>query len=172
MKKVKIFLIILISLISCEREFDNAVDPRVNLSAPDLSIAQEGEWIYLSWQKSDDITSSLIIERKEGIQDYNPIAILNNTNQQNYIDSTSRTGIAYSYRIKGFSDKNSSEFDSITYIAQFPPPTNVNAENISDVLIQVNWQDNCTFEQGYILERKPEAGTYSEISRLPANTES
>lgn len=48
-------------------------------------------------------------------------------------------------------------------------PTDLKAENISKDQINLNWKDNSTNETGYIIERKTDSGTFTEIGSAATN---
>ncbi|MEA3286956.1 MAG: SUMF1/EgtB/PvdO family nonheme iron enzyme, partial [Candidatus Marinimicrobia bacterium] len=65
---------------------------------------------------------------------------------------------------------NWSTSSSLTTLS-ITPPTSVSALAVTDASITITWNDNCAFEDGYILEEDAGSG-YNEIADLATNTTS
>ena len=167
------FLLIAFFLCTCDekREFNNPVASGVEIPAPEgFQAAQEGEWIKLTWNKNNMITSGWKLERKTGGDTFGEIAHLRDAALLTYTDTTITTDVAYQYRLRGYSDENASLYtEPIVFTSQFSPPTELTATPISDQLMRLTWNDNSIFESGFILERKTGLDAFAEIKNLPAN---
>ena len=163
-----------LSLLTCDekRAFNNPVASALELPAPQgLQAMQDGEWIKLTWSSHNMITGGWRIVRKTETSDFAEIARLADATILTYTDTNMITGTGYQYRLRGYSDENETPYSAaVSFTAQFPEPTELTATPLSYEVMRLNWKDNCTFEEGFILERKSGQETFAEIKRLPANT--
>jgi len=77
-------------------------------------------------------------------------------------------GQSYSYRVAAFTSVNTSTWATIVSATEFPAPTNLAATTISDSEVELSWSDNCSFEDGYRIERNSGAG-FIQAAELPPN---
>ena len=70
----------------------------------------------------------------------------------------------YNYRIATYTLTNTSGWSATTIIAEFPQPSDLKANAISNSEIHLSWEDNCSFESGFIIERDDGNG-FIEIAR-------
>jgi len=123
----------------------------------------------LYWEDRSTLAHGYVLERKVNNGKYEEINQLGK-NERDYIDEDLLLGDEYTYRIKALSKVNESEYSNeIGTKTDFPGPDNLYAENVDDQSIKLFWEDNCTFETGYRLERKESGGEFREIANLESN---
>ncbi len=126
----------------------------------------------LYWEDRSTLAHEYILERKVNEGDYKVICKLSKE-ERDYIDEDMQLGDEYTYRIKALSKVNESEYSNeIGTKTGFPGPENLYAENIDDQSLRLYWEDNCSFETGYRLERKENGGEFSGIVDLEPNATS
>ncbi len=127
--------------------------------------------LLLFWTKNCDFESGYRIERNDGGSFIQIEEV--NADVTTYTDLGLTYGQSYSYRVKAFTTNNESCYSNLSNSVEMIilSPTNLTATIINDETAQLTWEDNCTFETGYTVERKEESGTFTEIADLSANTE-
>jgi WD40 repeat protein len=152
---------LLLLLISCGRDYENPVDSIVYLSPPaGLSFSQYQDGIMISWDNNKSYTTGYQIERKSNLNPYQVIALVTEQGADYFIDTTVITGINYEYRIQGVADENKSGyFGPVSFKAEFPAPSGLQSTLLSLSSIRLNWTDNSTFEQGFVIERRIDSNT-------------
>ena len=124
--------------------------------------------IQLTWSDNCVFEDGYRLERSEDGVSFTQISELGE-NIIEYTDTGLNYGTGYTYRAKAFTDANESNYaTSNTTNLSFPSPTNLTATAVDDQTIQLTWSDNCSFEDGYKLERSS-GGSYSEIAEVDAN---
>lgn len=131
--------------------------------------------INLSWSDNSNNEDGFKIERKEEGETYTLIKILS-SNTTSYNDTSVSGNKKYYYRVYAFNSFGASDF-STEAIVITPPcgtkpnaPTNLFGEGISKSEINLSWKDNSDNEDGFILERKEEGGTFTPITLIPKDT--
>ena len=124
----------------------------------------------LYWEDRSTLAQEYVLERKMNDGEYEILAKLGN-DERDYLDEGMQLGDEYTYRIKALSKVNESEYSNeVGTKTDFPGPENLYAENIDDRSLKLYWEDNCTFESGYKLERKVSEGDFKEIAALEENS--
>lgn len=112
-----VIVVFLFLFFTCEREFDNPVDSGLVISPiQNLSAVQQGENILLSWQKKAQVSTGYEIERKTCNGSWQQLVMLKDPKQTSYLDTNITNSVTYSYRIRGFSGDNQSEYSNIVVI--------------------------------------------------------
>jgi uncharacterized protein (TIGR02145 family) len=169
------YLILLSSLaafISCdELEPVNPADPSYKLKSPTLVgiEAITDVRIDLSWQNNEEYTEEFAIHRKIGSQPYTSIATTTK-DVSIYSDTTCTLGVNYKYVIISKVGANlSTPSNYMATATVFPSVTNISINALSDAAAQITWEDNCSFEKGYRIERESGSG-YELIVQTNENT--
>ena len=124
----------------------------------------------LYWEDRSTLAFEYILERKVNNEEYKIIVKLDKE-ERDYLDEDMQLGDEYTYRIKALSKVNESEYSNeVGTKTGFPGPENLYAENIDDQSLKLYWEDNCSFETGYRLERKESGDEFVEIAGLEPNT--
>ena len=146
-------------------------NPPTNLIASAVSCNE----VSLIWVDNSNNEDGFKIERKVEGGTYNVIATLT-SNSTTYSDKPLSGNTKYYYRVLAFNSYGSSTYSN-EFMILTPPcgtkpnaPTNLFGEAISSTQISLSWKDNSDNEDGFILERKEEGGTYQIINTLPKDT--
>jgi hypothetical protein len=142
-------------------------DPPTGLNANPVSSTE----IELTWTDNSDNEQGFEIQRQSGI--FFIIIDTVGSNVTNYTDTERNPGTEYCYRVRAFNIAGPSSFTSVACATTISPPnapTDLSAEPVSPIQIQLNWTDNADNETGFRIERKEgAAGTYDEIATVSAD---
>jgi len=147
----------------------NAITKLNSLAAPagiSASAASPAQ-IIITWTDNNTSETGYKIERKTGTGSY---AVIDTAaqNSASYTDNSVSEGISYTYRIMaistsgGYSDY-SSEAAAVTYLNT---PTGLTLTNLANGNISLSWVDNSQNESGYIIQRRTESGTYTQLASV------
>jgi formylglycine-generating enzyme required for sulfatase activity len=154
-------LISLVLLSACdELEAENPADLNYTLKNPTLTSAHaiSDTRIDITWQNNEEHTEEFIVQRKSEYQAYHAITVVPKE-VLNYSDTTCSLGVSYSYAVITKVESNQSvQSNEKTISTAFPPPSNMEIGDISDITKQVGWEDNCNFEEGYVIQRDGGSG--------------
>lgn len=109
--------------------------------------------IRLRWNDNSTFEEGFVLQRDEG-EGFMPLAVIA-ANLTEYIDTGLEYDKHYRYHIAAFYNGLTSVFSNIAGVnspLQFAP-SNVVAMATAQTIL-VSWDDNCTFEEGFILERR------------------
>jgi parallel beta-helix repeat protein len=137
-----------------------------NLSVDVLNDHQ----VELTWDDNCGFEDGYEIQQLEGAGEWEIIDSVQ-ANGSTYTISGLAYGVSYAFKVKAFTDINSSDFsDSVTGSTVFPAPSNLFILQSGDDAV-LNWSDNCTFESGHSIERSEDGGdTFTEIASVTANS--
>jgi len=113
--------------------------------------------LKIDWNDESDNEWGFVLERKTGVAgSFEKIASLLN-NETSYTDAGLTPETEYIYRVFAFNGNDSSDYSnelSITTPAPVPPeaPGDLAATTVSSSAIDLNWTDNSTIEEGFVLE--------------------
>ena len=147
------------------KSIDNILPKPTNLS---FQLVND-QSIEISWNDSCSFESGYKIERKLEGENYILIdSVVANITE--YTDIELTYGETYYYRVKAFTNLNESDYSSeISVQTVFPAPTNLSSQLLSDQSAKISWNDNCSFESGYKIERKLEGENYTLIDSVNEN---
>jgi hypothetical protein len=177
MKRIYIIPILMVFLLTTceERERSNPLDPETELDpsewAPNNLQAEviDDSQIKLTWAQEDERISGFKISRKAGSGSFAQIAEVD-ADVTEYTDTGLDYGTDYTYRVKAFTALNESDYvTSNTTTMSIPSPTSLIATPIDDQSIQLTWNDNCSFEDGYRLERSEGGVSFTQVADLGEN---
>jgi uncharacterized protein (TIGR02145 family) len=156
---------------SCEDPaITNPADPNYDLSAPTLLSAEAitDTSIKLIWNNNEEHTREFVIKRKVGSYLYVVIGTISK-DLRTFVDSTCFLGIEYNYVVQSKVESNlSASSNSKSEATTFSAPSQFSALQLSETSIQLSWQDNCDYEDGYNIERDSGSG-YELLLVLGAN---
>jgi len=173
MKYLSSFILLVLVLHSCEKpEVANPADPNYKLQVPVLisGVTEADTAIVLSWQNTEEYTREFLVNRKSGSSSYGTIATVSK-DVLSYVDTSFSTDVSYSYVVQSKVSKNLSENSNILATEVALVPSGLTPTIISDSEILLSWTDNCSFEEGYHLERDSGTG-YTRIADLDKNISS
>ena len=136
-----------------------------NLSATALNDTD----ILLEWDDNCVFEGGFRIERMEDSGSWEQVADLA-ANVTQYTDTGLSYGPTYTYGVYSYTDNNQSGYAvSNTTSTSFPAPTNLTATPQNDTDILLEWTDNCSFEDGFLIERQSNGGTWTLVGEVAAN---
>jgi len=171
-RMIIIFFLVLFAL-SCEdMVWDNPADKNAdvdpsewtpsNLQAEVLTDSQ----IKITWELDEKRIEGFRIERQASGGSWVQVGEVAADVRQ-FTDTGLSFGSNYTYRVYATTATNESGFaESNTTTTSFPSPTNLTATAVNDAEISLTWQDNCSFEDGYRLERQEDGGTWMQVSEV------
>lgn len=155
-----------------ESLYSNTVTAVTNFAAPGNLYSEyvDDQAVDLYWEDNSSFEEKFVIERKEPEGDFQPIAKLT-ANTTYYQDKGLTYGLPYKYRIIAITSFSQSAYSNVlTAETHFPKPTYLSANAVDDQTINLSWTDNCSFDNGFILERKRSTGEFKETATLDAQT--
>lgn len=122
--------------------------------------------VILKWQDNSSFEDGFKVERKDGSESsYYEIATVQ-SNANTYIDQDASLveGRIYYYRLRAYNSNGYSLYSNEAGIS-IPPnaPSGLKATAISSSEVRLTWQDNSSVENGYVIERRSESGSWSQI---------
>ncbi len=140
-----------------------------------IASASSCNEVVITFEDNSDNEDGFKIERKIEGGSYSVLKTLSK-NTTNYEDVTVSPNTKYYYRVFAFNTFGSSSMSN-EFILETPPcgvkpnaPTNLFGQAISKSEITLSWKDNSDNEDGFILERKEEGGSYSPITTIQKDT--
>ncbi|KAA3605871.1 MAG: hypothetical protein DWQ06_03130 [Calditrichaeota bacterium] len=153
--------------------YSNEAHINTGFSAPtNLEIAQVTDSeANLNWQDNSSFEEGFTIERKVNNGNFSAIHSTS-SGSTNFKDSGLLISNNYTYRVKAFTNSTYSAYTQEKSIqTNFPAPSNLEIIQYTGSEVTLTWQDNSTFENGFIIERKEENGNFTEVhSTLPNST--
>ena len=139
-----------------------------NLTAIPISDSD----VKLDWRDNCTFESGFQIERKTGTGSFQQIAEVS-ANVKTYTDENLIYGETYIYRVKAYTLINNSAYSNEKSIQVIiSTPGNLTATQVSDTGVKLDWQDSCTFESGFRIERKTGTGSFQQIVEVGSNVTS
>ncbi|MBC8377474.1 MAG: SUMF1/EgtB/PvdO family nonheme iron enzyme [FCB group bacterium] len=140
----------------------------LNFAPTSLTATAVDTSIQLRWTDNCIFEDGFIVERDEG-SGFVTIAEIDE-NITSYLDLDMEYGIVYQYRVAATADGELSNYS--WEVSRLSPlqfaPSYLTASHAGNS-IQLVWNDNCNFEEGYVLERNGGAG-YAHVVTMGANT--
>jgi len=134
-----------------------------NLSATVISDTT----IKLQWTDNSTFEEYFEIQRSENNINFDSVLVVPKNISQIIIPGLYEVGRQYFFTVRALSKHNESEFSN-TAIADivFNAPSNLTITSISSNELKLSWQDNTTFEKGFIIERRIEFQNFVEVARV------
>jgi len=157
-KKILIILtIITILLIGCDRpEFTNLADTDIELTpmSGQLYFSQlTDSSVMLHWLNNNDVIGEYIIERKINDGAYSHYAEVE-ANTTRFIDTDLLIQNTYFYKVTGANNENQTNSISNSISTNFVAPANIAITQESITSARLTWSHNCSYETGYVIERR------------------
>ncbi len=142
--------------------------PPSNLKATIISQSE----ITLTWDDNSSDETAFIIEQKSDTDDsWYEIDTLK-PNSKSYSIKNLKSDTLYTYRVQAYNKTyyvgSISEECEIS-IKNLAPPSDLIAKAVTSSVITLEWSDNSTGEQGFIIERKSSGSDFVEIARTEPN---
>ncbi len=133
-----------------------------NFPAPSNIVSTQtgASMIKLTWMDNSVGEEGFVIDRKAGtgVWVMNYASVTADTTQ--YVDSSIAWGTPYYYRVKGKSGIAYSAEIETSLTPSFPAPNNLVLTQTGATSISLHWQDNTTWEDAYIIDRKVGTGNW------------
>ncbi|MCK4695499.1 MAG: hypothetical protein KAT74_07040, partial [Candidatus Cloacimonetes bacterium] len=138
-------------------EIDNSIPIPTNLNGNPLDVSQ----IYLTWSDNSIGEDGFRIEQKENEGSFVEIGT---TTQNNYTASNLNLDSDYTFRVRAYKNIHNSGYSNEFFmnISQNVAPSDLSGV-VSIEGIQIQWLDNCSFETGFVIQRKKEGEEYQTI---------
>ena len=136
-------------------------------SAPSgLSVSNTIASLTLKWNAVTDATGYEIY-RAGTDGKYSKIKTVTSTS---YVDTSVKNNTQYSYKIKAYNTACTSAFSTAASLKK----TQISVSNLkadaNGSTVQLSWTGGVTGAEGYVIYRKTEGGSYTEIGRTSGNT--
>ncbi|MDI6791353.1 MAG: Ig-like domain-containing protein [bacterium] len=142
-------------------DYSNTVSVGPPAAPTNLVIASISSLI-LTWRDNSDNEQGFKIERKEGSGSYTEIATTL-ANVATYTDTSYSLNTNLSYRVKAYNLLGNSACSNEVETGPPSVPTNLRVTGRSIAHIALSWLDTSNNETGFVIERKTQGGSYSEI---------
>ena len=122
-----------------------------------LTASHSGNSIQLVWNDNCNFEAGYILERNAGAG-YVHIVTLD-ANTTNYLDSDMTYDVIYRYRLVAYTVSTLSDYATSSSIRSpmgFAPTNLVTTSNATSITL--NWNDECIFEEGFVIERNEGTG--------------
>lgn len=154
--------------------FSNKIEisKNVEFAAPSgLEIEQISDVkLALIWEDNSKGESEFKIDRKISDSDWEVEYSEVPENTEEWYDTNPVYGSINKYRVYAYSNDETSDYKEASINNIISPPTSLSGNAIDYTKVELNWIDNCNFEEGYKIQRKEVSGSFTEISDLDANT--
>jgi uncharacterized protein (TIGR03437 family) len=138
------------------------------------SVNASGQ-VVLAWMPADSLATRFHIERQMAGSGFTEIAMLQAT-ATTFTDPNVSAETTYQYRVRAESDYGFSPYSAVVNAtipaAQLPPPSNVQAVAVSQSQINLTWSAVTNATRFHVERKTGAAGTYAEITAVPATTTS
>ena len=137
------------------------------LAAPSgLSVSNTIASLTLKWNAVKDATGYEIY-RAGTDGKYSKITTVTSTS---YVDTNVKNNTQYSYKIKAYNAAGASAFSTAASLKK----TQISVSNLkadaAGSKVQLSWTGGVTGAEGYVIYRRTEGGSYTEIGRTSGNT--
>ena len=109
--------------------------------------------VQLQWQLNESIEGEYIIERKVHTGSYHQLTTVN-ANISNFTDTALSISNTYYYRLIGANDENQTEPLTNSIQTTFAEITDFQIEQQDLFSALLTWTHICSYEEGYIIERR------------------
>jgi len=154
--------------------FTVSAAPPNSVTSTQATIGSGGNSVVvnLTWQDNSNNEDGFVIERSENSGNFSQLVQLN-TNVNSYTDSAVTAGTVYTYRIIAFNSTGNANPSNTTEISlpTIPSPvTGLEAlANVEGTNVTLNWLDNSDNEDGFLIQRSINSGSFSQLVQLSSN---
>ena len=177
MKKIIFFILLYFLVTSCVKSGNLTSDTTsVTQTIPSpptdfKGVINGATRIDFTWADASNNEDGFKIERKSGTGSYTLIATTGQ-NVISYSDTSLTSGATYTYRIYSYNSKGNSNYSSeVSISTQTIPnlPTDLKGVVNGATKIDLTWVDASNNEDGFKIERKSGAGSFSLVATLGQN---
>ena len=125
----------------------------------------------LSWQDNSSFESEYYIEKSDNGTDFTIVKTVPANTISTVVEGEYIVGTGYIFRIRAKSPMNISSYaGSVSKSVVFNNPTGLQITNFIESQAVLTWNDNSTFETGFVIEQSDESGAFSEVKNVAANS--
>jgi hypothetical protein len=161
---------------------NSATPPSTPPSAPSGLSAQStsSSQIHLSWSDNSANEDGFIVQRSASSSGpFNDLQTLTRDTRE-FWDNGLASNTNYWYRVRAFNSAGASSNSSVAYATTMSPPSkpkdpsNLTAQGTSQTQIRLDWRDNSSNEEGFIIDRAEALdggynGAFTELARVGPN---
>ncbi len=137
----------------------------------DLILKQVGaSEISLEWKDNSIIETGFRIDRKIDTNTWETNYDSTASNTHAYTDTSITIGHQYTYRVFSKTHILTSGYTEAEIYSEFNPPTNLQLVQHNYTTINLTWTDNCSFEQGFKIERSLDSLNWQLVATIPADS--
>jgi|GEM_PF-3101909 len=137
-----------------------------NLQLYQLGVAK----IMLTWEDESIGEYGFKIDKKVGSGNWITNFTVIDSNITSWTDTLVAQDTLYIYRLYSYVDTINSSSVSGEIKSDFPKPTRLQVQPITDSEINIEWTDNSLFEDGFEIERKKSVSSFQRVAKVKANT--
>ena len=150
-----LFAFVLILLLSCESDKSPFEPPDDNWGPTDLQLTQIlPTSVVLSWKDQSDFEQGFIIDRRENNNDYIHAYAIVARNDLTFVDSLLNWESSYYYKVCAYYKEEFSSYTGEGIDLSDSSPSNLNITQLSLNSVELNWQDNSSWEEGFRIDKK------------------
>ena len=136
-------------------------------SAPSgLSVSNTIASLTLKWNAVTDVTGYEIY-RAGTDGKYSKITTVTSTS---YVDTNVKNNTQYSYKIKAYNAAGASAFSTVASLKKTQISVSKLKADANGSKVQLSWTGGVTGAEGYVIYRRTEGGSYTELGRTSGNT--
>lgn len=124
----------------------------------------------LSWNDNNSFETGYVISKRNDYGNYVPIKFLPADTTSTIINNIFYINQSNNFSVhatRGYFESPRAFFS--TLVLNFPAPTNLTFEHISETSVKLKWKDNSSFEKGFIIYGIDNTGYTREIARVSSN---
>lgn len=136
-----------------------------------LRTATGPDGVWISWSDGSRFETRFEIERGEAPGGAFDAVGAVEADTYEYLDEEAAYDAQYRYRVRSCNDSGCSPYSLEKQVGTLPaPPTELRAVDAGPTRAELSWSDNSTTETAFIVERRTDAGSYVEVTRLPSDS--
>lgn len=133
----------------------------------DLEATQESlTEIKLSWEDNSKGEDGFVIDRNTETNNWIESYAITGPEEETWTDTSVYVNNKYTYRIYAYKGEEISEQIDTIVTVEFPPPSNLELEQLSDTEIKLDWNYTSIGEDGFIIDRQKKNNDWVELDRV------
>jgi formylglycine-generating enzyme required for sulfatase activity len=132
-------------------------------------ISLTGSEVKLQWKDNSTNETSFIIEVGTDSLSFAEWKLVAANSDTTSISGTFLTTKTYFFRVKALNTTRTSPYSNITFRTLFPTPSDLTIVTFSPSSVTLKWNDNSTFETGFIVEQSIDAAPFTAIDSTGPN---
>lgn len=128
--------------------------------------------VKLQWKDNSNNETSFIIEVGTDSLTFAELKLVAANTDTTSIPGTFLTTKTYYFRVKALNTTKTSLYSNISFGTLFPAPTDLTIMSFNASSVTVKWNDNSSFETGFVLEQSIDAAPFAAIDSTGPNVTS